>query len=277
MLTTSFKTWGAYGIVAYFAAVVYGYSSGGNSVGPISLGWLGGVGDHVGYGILLGLSACCLMIGLVFTAFRDSDAEMAASYMQSAAIPAAQPPVGNSVWPVATGLGLGTVILGLAVHPAVFAVGAAILGLIALEWTMEAWADRATGDPDANRELRDRIMGPIELPMMAAVGVTVLALSISRILLAVSIAGSVIVASLLALIIFGGATFLAIGPELNRKMVNGMLALGLVGVVGAGIVSAVIGEREIEHHDEHGEDEEHGDDHSDEESLIVIDYAESGS
>ncbi len=272
MLTTSFKVWGAYGIAAFVAAVVYGYSSGGNSVGPISLGWLGGVGDHVGYIILMGLSASCMVIGLMLTAYRDADAEMAAHLMQSSSIPAAQPPVGNSIWPIATGLGLGTVILGLAVHPAVFAVGIAVLGVIALEWTMEAWADRATGDPAANRELRDRIMGPIELPMMAAVGVAVLALSISRILLAVSVAGSVIVASLLALLIFGGATFLAIGPELNRKMVNGLLALGLIGIVGAGIVSAVIGEREIEHHGE-----EHSEDHSDEESLIVIEYVEGGS
>lgn len=276
MLTTSFKIWGAYGIVAYVAAVVYGYSSGGGGVGPLSLGYLGGIGDHVGYIILIGLSLCCMVIALMFTAFRDADAEMAASYMQSASAPSAQPPVGNSIWPVTTGLGLGTVILGLAVHPAVFAVGIAVLGIIAIEWTMEAWADRATGDAAANRELRDRIMGPIELPLMAAIGVAVMALSISRILLAVSVAGSVIVASVLALVIFGGAAFLAIGPELNRKAVNGILALGLVGVLGAGIVSAVVGIRDIEHHGEH-EGEEHGEDHSDEESLIVIELLKSGS
>ena len=196
---------------------------------------------------------------------------MAASFLQSSSIPAAQPPVGNSVWPIATGLGLGTVILGLAVHPAVFAIGAGILGIIALEWTMEAWADRATGDPVANRELRDRIMGPVELPMMASIIVAVLALSISRILLAVSVAGSVIVASLLAIVIFGGATFLAIGPEVNRKMINGVLAFGLVGIVSAGIVSAVIGEREIEEH--HEEEEEH----EDEESFFIIEFVENGS
>ncbi len=267
MLTNSFKVWGGYAIVAYVAAVIYGYSSGGDIVGPIALGYKGGVGDHVGYTILIGLSMCCMVIALMFTAFRDADPEMAASYMGSSSIPASQPPVGASMWPIAMALGLGTVILGLAVHPAVFAVGIAVLGIVALEWAMEAWADRATGDPVANRELRDRIMGPIELPLMAAIGVAVLALSMSRVLLAVSVAGSVIVASVVSVIIFGTATFMAIGPELNRKIVNSLLAFGLIAVVGAGIVSAVIGERDIEpHHEEHGED------HSDEESLIIVEF-----
>ena len=269
MITNSFKIWGAYGMVAYVAAVIYGYSSGGKAVGPLSLGYLGAVGDHVGYAILIGLSLCCMVIALMFTAFRDADPDMAASYMGTSAVPATQPPVGASMWPIAMALGMGTVILGLAVHPAVFAFGIAVLGIVAIEWTMEAWADRATGDRTANREMRNRIMGPIELPLMAAIGVALVAISISRVLLTVSKAGSVIVASVAAVVIFGTAVFLAIGPELNKRIVNSILAVGLVGVVAAGIVSASIGIRDIEHHSPgHGE-EEPGDDHSDEESFVI--------
>lgn len=256
MLTTSFKVWGAYAVVAYVVAAIYGYTSGGGIVGPLSLGYLGGVGDHVGYGILTGVAIISMLIGLVLTAYRDADPDAAANYLGKSSIAYSQPPVGASIWPLAMALGLGTVILGLAVHPAVFVVGIIVLVIVAFEWTMEAWADRATGDRRANRELRDRIMTPIELPAMAVIGVGLVAVALSRVLLAVSAIGAVVVASVVALAIFAIATFIAIGPPLSKRIVGAIVGVGLVSIFAAGIVSAAIGEREFEHH---GGEEEHGD------------------
>ena len=49
MLTTGFKLWFVSCAAALSAAVFAGYTSGGTETGPISLGWKGGVGDHVTY------------------------------------------------------------------------------------------------------------------------------------------------------------------------------------------------------------------------------------
>ena len=43
-----------------------------------------------------------------------------------------------------------------------------VLGAVAIEWTMQAWSDRATGDPAVNREIRNRVMLPIEVPVAGA-------------------------------------------------------------------------------------------------------------
>ena len=40
-------------------------------------------------------------------------------------------------------------VLGLVLGSAVFVLGLVICSLVAIEWTMDAWADRATGDAEA--------------------------------------------------------------------------------------------------------------------------------
>ena len=54
MFTTGFKFFFGLAIALTIGAVAYGYSTGGEHVGPITLGWKGGVGDHVGYRVLIG-------------------------------------------------------------------------------------------------------------------------------------------------------------------------------------------------------------------------------
>ena len=111
--------------------------------------------------------------------------------------------------------------------------------------------------------LRDQVMAPFEIPIGGILGAAVLALAVSRVFLAVSKNGAVIAAGVIAVIIFGLGILYAAKPKMNKNVMAGLvLATGLL-VVGGGIVAAVQGEREIEHHgDHHGE--EHGEDHSDE-------------
>ena len=54
MFTTGFKFFFGLTIALTIGAVAYGYSTGGEHVGPVTLGWKGGVGDHVGYLVLIG-------------------------------------------------------------------------------------------------------------------------------------------------------------------------------------------------------------------------------
>ncbi|NNE72148.1 MAG: hypothetical protein HKN26_00625 [Acidimicrobiales bacterium] len=252
MLTTGFKTFFGYGVFLAVAAVLYGWSTGGGATGPLSLGYLGGVGDHVGYAILLFASAMMFGLGGLLVAYRDADPAAQANLLGISATPAAQRPTQPSFWPIVGAFGVGMAGIGLVVSPILFGVGCFVLGIVAIEWMMQAWADRATGDPVANRELRDRIMGPIEIPVLGLGIVAVVILAMSRILLAVSVWGAVAVAGVAAAVIFGTAVFLNFRPNLNRNVVTGLLLVGAVAVLAGGITAAAIGPRDF-HHEEHSE------------------------
>ena len=75
MLTTGFKLWFGLCVVMVVAAIFAGYTTGGTETGPISLGWKGGVGNHVVYTLLMIGAASMAVIGVVSQAFRDSDSE----------------------------------------------------------------------------------------------------------------------------------------------------------------------------------------------------------
>ncbi len=199
----------------------------------------------------------------MLVAFRDADAEAVAD-LNNGDLPPAQGQTSTSYWPVVGAFGAGVLVIGLVTHIAIFVVGLLVLAGVTFEWMMSAWADRATGDPAANRELRNRIMKPVEVPVLGTLGMAVLVLSASRLFLAVSEAWAVWAATGIAAVIFLGAVALAMAERPNKNLVAGVLALGAIAAITTGIVSASIGEREISHHGEHSEDEgDHGDDDGD--------------
>ena len=247
MFTTGFKFF--FGLFSAFiaAALVYGYTTGGNHVGPLSLGWKGGVGDHIGYGVLVALTTASLAVSLVLVAFRDADAA-AQSRLQSVAEVLTDMPVRASFWPVVAAFGAGATVLGLVLHPMVFIGGLAVIALSLVEWTMDAWSDRATGDEAANRELRNRIMAPIEIPVVGALGVGVVVLAASRILLAVSQLEAVAVAGVVSALILVGAWLYVAKPGLGRRVVRGLGVVGALLLLVGGVLAAVAGERDFTHH-----------------------------
>ncbi|MDE0163201.1 MAG: hypothetical protein OXL98_15880 [Acidimicrobiaceae bacterium] len=247
MFTTGFKFF--FGLFAAFcaAALVYGYTTGGNHVGPLSLGWKGGVGDHIGYGVLVGLAAVSLTISLVLVSFRDADAS-AQARLQNLAEVLTDQPVTASFWPVVASFGAGAAAVGLVLHPMVFVLGLAVIVLSMVEWTMDAWADRATGDTAVNRELRNRIMAPIEIPVVGALAVGVIVLAASRILLTVSQLGAVTVAGVVSALILGGAWVYASRPGLGRRLVRVLGTVGALLLLVGGVLAAVAGERDFAHH-----------------------------
>src|SRR4051812_28664470 len=91
MITTGSKLFYGLAGAAFVAAVVYGVVTNGVAhggvlntlagdgavdalLGPLTLGYKGGVGDHVGYALLMGFGVCSLGMGIATTAFRDADA-----------------------------------------------------------------------------------------------------------------------------------------------------------------------------------------------------------
>jgi len=99
------------------------------------------------------------------------------------------------------------------------------------------------------------VMFPVEIPMVALLGIAVAVIAFSRVLLAVSKTGSTVIAIVVAGAIFGVGILLNARPKVSSSLLATVVVLGAVGLLAGGIVSAVAGEREFEHHgEEHAEE-----------------------
>ena len=56
MFTTGSKWFFGLGLVSLVLAAAYGWTTGGSGLGPLTVGYKGGVGDHLGYGLLLAIA-----------------------------------------------------------------------------------------------------------------------------------------------------------------------------------------------------------------------------
>ena len=254
MINTGFKLYAGIAFLALFAAVLGGYTSGGTIVGPISAGWLGGIGDYISYVVLLGVAFSSVAVGGLLTYFRDADAEAVAASLGTAVAPVGQRPVDQSIWPIVAGLGAAFIIVGMAINAAITGVGFVIISIVAFEWTMTAWADRATGDPKVNQALRAQIMGPFEIPLLGLLFAGVIVIAVSRILLTTSELGAVIVGGAVAVVILSVGIFLALGPKLSKNLMTGIVGVLIAAVLIGGVWGAASGTREIE--EEHEEETE---------------------
>lgn len=276
MIPTGLKLYAGIAFAALAAAAIGGYTSGGTVVGPLSAGYKGGIGDWVSYVVLVGVAFVSVIVGGLLTVFRDADAQAVAASMGRAEAPVGQRPVAGSVWPIVAGIGAAFLLVGMAVNAAITGVGLVIVAIVAFEWTMTAWADRATGDTATNENLRNQLMGPFEVPLLGLMLAAVVAIAVSRIFLAVSALGAVIVGGVVAVIILGVGVFAAMGPKVSKNLLTGLASLVMLGILVGGVWGAVQGTRVIEEH--HGEEEGHSEeeDHSEEGgSEAVVEEDES--
>lgn len=267
MLTRGSKLFFGLALAALFGGIVYGaitngYAHGGvvevltgkgavdAVLGPLTLGYKGGVGDQFGYTLFMGFAVCAIGMGVASLAFRDGDPEALSELDGSSVVPAISEPNDLSQWPVVTAFSVALMTLGLAVGPVLFSIGAAALAIAAIEWSIKAWSERATGDPEVNRIIRNRMMYPVELPAAGLILAAIVVYCFSRILLTVSKDGAVVVASGIGLVIFAVAVIIGTRPQVRRGALVGALLIGAVAVLTLGIVGAVRGEREMDHHGE---------------------------
>ena len=269
MLTRGAKLFFGLAIAGLFGALVYGVITNGlahggvvevltgdgavNAVlGPLTVGYKGGVGDQLGYTLFMGFALSSAAMGFASLAFRDGDPEALAELAHSDAVPPVAEPNDLSQWPIATAFSAAVLTLGLAVNPVLFTIGAGALGICAVEWAIKAWSERATGDPEVNRTIRNRMMYPVELPVAGLILVAIIVFSFSRILLTLSKESAVWVASGIGLLMFLVAVLIGTRPQVRRNVVVATVIVGALAVIGLGIAGAVNGEREIEPH--HGEE-----------------------
>ncbi len=158
---------------------------------------------------------------------------------------AAQPPVGRSMWPMLGALGAALVVVGADTAPLVFKMGIVVLLATLVEWLVQAWSERASGDAQYNAGLRKRLLHPIEFPVLAAVGLAVLAYSFSRIMLWIDKSGGPVVFVVAGALVLAGGFIFASRPNLKKSVIAGVCAVGALGIVSAGAVAAIDGQRKI--------------------------------
>ena len=97
----------------------------------------------------------------------------------------------------------------------VFVLGLLGLTICLVEWSARAWADRATGDAEVNRSIRDRLMHPVETPIAAVLGIGLIVLAVSRILLALPKIGSYLVFGLVPVAILGIGVLVVLKQQIS--------------------------------------------------------------
>lgn len=244
MITTGTKWFLGLGIVTFVLGAGYGWSTGGEALGPLSMGQMGPVGDHLGYGLLMTAAGLSVFHALVLSAIRDSSARAEAEVAGLAAVPPVRP-AAISYWPVVAAFGVALAIVGLVTEPLLLIFGAVVVGIVLVEWTVQTWAESATGDPATNRRIRNRIMNPIEFPVAGALGVAIVVLSFSRVFLAVSALGAVWTATAVATVILLGGALIASRPKLSANAIVAVLLLAAVASIAVGVTAGLSGEREF--------------------------------
>jgi hypothetical protein len=227
MVTTAAKFWFAVFFLALVGAFAYAFPAGGEWFGTMVLGTI---------------SLAALLLGVLAVALRDSvDTEVRVDEVVARnALPAG--------WPALLALGGGMAIIGLAGKNALLYLGIAIIAITFLEWMVQGWAERATGDRAYNQSLRDRIMAPLEIPVLALIVILFVLAAFSRVLLAVDKDAATGIAIAVPLVIFVVAILVVARPKVGSSVLAGLLALGAVVLLAAGIVGGIAGQRDFEHH-----------------------------
>ncbi len=234
MFTTGSKLFLGATVLSTVAAVVFGVSTGGSS------GWLGVVG------LLSAALAFAFLFGINYYVHDGSVSAMSDNATTES--PAAQPPVGRSMWPALSAVAVGAIAVGAETKPIVFKAGVVLLLAAAVEWMVHGWSERASADSAYNAGLRKRMLHPIEFPVLAASGLAAIIYSFSRIMLWIDKSGGPVVFVIAGALVLVGGFLLASKPSLKQGVVTGMCTIGVLGLVSTGAVMAVDGQRTIEAH-----------------------------
>jgi len=237
MFTTGSKLLLGATALSVIGTIVYGIAVGG------ATGTLGLVAVSIAFAFLAGINLWV----------RDSNV----SAMDTAGIEtcaAANEPTETSMWPVVAGLGLALVPVGLVAGFAIAWMAVIVLLVVTVEWMVLSWSDRASSDPVYNASIRKRIMHPMELPILGAVGLGVVIFSFSRIMLyKPGNAGMVIFSGVASAVLLFGA-LIAAKRNVGKALVSSLCSVGAVALLGAGVATALDGGHEIKKHEVIGDD-----------------------
>ena len=212
-------------------------------------------GEFAGYWTLMSAFFALAFLGSLVVAARDANpnpSQQEAWMATETSGVSVVPRVSQSAWPMVGAISVLVIAIGLVMDRRVFLLGVALAVAATLEWAMQSWADRASDDPAFNSTLRHKIMRPFEVPVFGLIAGAFVVLGFSRVVLAASERGSVVIFGIVAAAVFFGFVLVSYFPKIGRSLIPALVVLGAAGVLTAGIVGAVQGERRF--HPETAED-----------------------
>ena len=235
MFTTGSKLFFGATLLSCAGAVVFAFSAGGPTgiMGTVGLVTLASV-----FGFLAGIN--------YFN--RDGNVPAMEQGVQHTSA-AAQRPVGSSMWPLVGAVGVAGLAIGAVSKPVVFKVALVVVLAAVAEWMVQGWSERASADPQYNAALRKRILHPLEFPILGAIALAFVVYSFSSILLGASKQTGLVVFLVFGALIAGGGFLFASKRSLSRSTIVGVCGIAAVALLGAGVASAMKGQREIEVHE----------------------------
>jgi plastocyanin len=171
----------------------------------------------------------------------EDDEATAAAAVTYGPVDASRP----SPWPLMAALTVGLFAVGAAKGPAWVAAGLVLAIVVTGGWTAQVWTEHPTWTARLGSRMGQRVMVPGLLPVVALLTTGLIAISISRALLAVSKDGSVIIAMCAALVILTTCAVVAYRPHLGPGALIGLVVVGAIIAGTAGVFGAAAGEREI--------------------------------
>lgn len=232
MISTGGKLWFAAAALAAAAAGLY---------------WLGtGRGEWFGTFVLASVAIGAFILGFTSSAMGDADVDVFAPSSDAVPVRRTLP----AIWPPVAALGGGFALVGLAGKNALLYVGLGVLAIVLVEWMVQNWAERATGDHATNRVLRDRLMAPFEIPLIAIIVIAFVVLCIAQVFLALPKTGTIVVAGVVASAFLLVGALVAARPRVTSTVLTGLLAIAALAVLVGGIAGLAVGPREFHPHED---------------------------
>ncbi|HUR49757.1 MAG TPA: cupredoxin domain-containing protein [Acidimicrobiales bacterium] len=208
------------------------------------------VGEETGTALLIGAGLAAGIGGLAIVGTQGRDVPAVEGGRQPASLASS----GSSVWPFACGIAALLIATGLATGRGLVTLGMAAAMVAGVGWFAQSWAAHPSWTDEQNERVSARLILPIVLPLGVTALVLTIAVSFSRILLAVDSNTSVLLALVAALLILGTGVLVAV-RGLGRSAILSLLTVGAMATAGVGVGGAVAGERDFHH--KGGESAEH--------------------
>lgn len=211
-------------------------------------------GERAGVLLLAGLAIAAFVLGLASLAIDDRApfvAPDAPAPDAQATTPGA--PARGSAWPLLAALAVGVMAVGAAAEAAFVYAGLGLGVVAGFGWFARSWSDHPLWTPRVRERVDYRLLLPLGLPVGMIVLTAVIAVSFSRVLLAIDKEVATFIAIVVAAGLLAVFALIASRPSVGPSMLVVLAALGGISVIGAGIAGAAQGERHFEHHGEHHE------------------------
>ena len=217
----------------------------------LGVGYAVGVGERSGVALLAGAAVAAAVMGGTFLTTRDTAPFVAAD------APPPEPrattpgsPARGSIMPLLSALAVGLVAVGAAVGAPLAFAGLGLGIVFGLAWFGRTWSEHPTWVPRVRERVAYRFLVPAGLPVATFLLVLVIAVSMSRVLLAIDKEASTVVAIVVAIALLAGFWLIASRPRMQSGAVTALAVVAGLATIGAGVAGAVQGEREFHAHHE---------------------------